>query len=139
MGGGLKNIKTLDIFDNSLGNSPDTSPNFNGMTFKFGTVMKLCIPYRTKFRRTKFSPDKIFRWTKISPPSQNFATFVRRICINLLFERLSPDKIFARQNISPDKNFATKPNFRHFCPAKFCPIRYVDRKLCRKKTELNAF
>ena len=33
MGGGLKNIKTLDIFDYSLGNNPDTRPNFYGMTF----------------------------------------------------------------------------------------------------------
>ena len=34
------------------------------------------IPYRTKFRRTKFSSDKIFRRTKFSTLSRNFDNFV---------------------------------------------------------------
>ena len=48
------------------------------------------VPYRTKFRRTKFSADKIFRRTKFSAPSRNFGSFVRRKCLSakLLFRIL---------------------------------------------------
>ena len=80
------------------------------------------IPYRTKFRRTKFSTDKIFRRTKFSTPSRNFDSFVRFLpdfCIEIL------DKIFDGQNVSSDKIFDTKLKFRHFCPTNFCPIRYI--------------
>ena len=54
------------------------------------------IPYRTKFRRKKFSAEKIFRHTKFSEPSRNFSIaflfphtihkknmFQHEICINL--------------------------------------------------------
>ena len=36
------------------------------------------VPYRTNFRRTKLSADKIFRRTKFSAPSWNFGSFVRQ-------------------------------------------------------------
>ena len=78
------------------------------------------LPYRTKFGRTKFSTDKIFRRTKFSTPSRNFDSFVRFLldfCIEIL------DKIFDGQNVSSDKIFDTKLKFRHFCPTNFCPIR----------------
>ena len=87
------------------------------------------IPYRTKFRRTKFSTDKIFRRTKVSTPSRNFDSFVQLLpdfCIEIL------DKIFDGQNVSSDKIFDTKLKFRHFCPTNFCPIRYfkwIQKKL----------
>ena len=35
------------------------------------------IPYRTKFHRTKFLSDNIFRRTKFLTPSRNFDNFVR--------------------------------------------------------------
>ena len=79
------------------------------------------IPYRTKFRRTKFSTDKIFRRTKFSTPRRNFDSFVQFLpdfCIEIL------DKIFDRQNVLSDKIFDAKVKFRHFCPTDFCPIRY---------------
>ena len=88
------------------------------------------IPYRTKFRRTKFSTDKIFRRAKFSTPSRNFDTFVRFLpdfCIETL------DKIFDGQNFSSDKIFDTKPKFRHFCPTNFCPIRYFQFPIYLKK------
>ena len=75
--------------------------------------IQVVIPYRTKFRRTKFSLDKIFRRTKFSTPSPNFDNFVRFLpdfCIEIL------DKIFDGQNISSNKIFDTKPKFRQFCP-----------------------
>ena len=40
--------------------------------------LEYMLPYRTKFRRTKISTDKMFRRTKISTPSRNFVTYVRR-------------------------------------------------------------
>ena len=76
----------------------------------------LRIPYRTKFRRTKFSTDKIFCRTKFSTPSRNFDNFVR-FCLNFYIEIL--DKIFDGQNFSSDKIFATKPKFRQLCPTNF--------------------
>ena len=39
-----------------------------------------------------------------------------RIGLNTLSGKISPDKIFAGQNISSDKIFDTKPKFRQFCP-----------------------
>ena len=86
------------------------------------TVDLQLIPYRTKFRRTKVSADKIFRRTKFSTPSRNFDSFVQFLpdfCIEIL------DKIFDGQNVSSDKIFDTKLKFRHFCPTNFCPIRYI--------------
>ena len=53
----------------------------------FNIYVKKLIPYRTKFRRTKFSTDKIFRRTKFSTPSRNFDTFVQFLpdfCIEIL-------------------------------------------------------
>ena len=32
-------------------------------------------------------------------------------------------KNFSGQKFSADKIFSSKPDFRHFCPPKFCPIR----------------
>ena len=84
------------------------------------SLFSILIPYRTKFRRTKFSTDKIFRLTKFSTPSVNFDSFVRFLttfCIEIL------DKIFDGKNVSLDKIFDTKLKFRHFCPTNFCPIR----------------
>ena len=104
------------------------------------------IPYRTKFRRTKFSAAKIFRRTKLSAPAQNFGSFVRlKFFLGFLFpntfykkiffiliwhvlnfsgQNISADKIFGGQNFSADKIFGSQPDFRKFCPPKFCPIRY---------------
>ena len=96
----------------------------------------LKIPYRTKFRRTKFSTDKIFRRTKLSTPSQNFDSFVRFLpyfCIDIL------DKIFDGQNVSTDKTFDTKLNFRHFCPTNFCSIRYLFHFRSVKPIILTSF
>ena len=42
-----------------------------------------------------------------------------------LSDKISSDKIFDGQNVSSDKIFDTKLEFRHFCPTKFCPIRYI--------------
>ena len=39
---------------------------------------KTILPYRTIFRRIKFSPDKIYSRIKFSAPIQNFGTFVHR-------------------------------------------------------------
>ena len=67
------------------------------------------LPFRTRFRRTKFSSDKIFRRTKFSTPSPNFDTFVQFLpdfCIEIL------DKIFDGQNFSSGKIFDTKQKFR---------------------------
>ena len=53
------------------------------------------IPYRTKFRWTIFSTDKIMHRTKFSTLSRNFDNFVRFLpdfCIRI------SDKIFAGQN-----------------------------------------
>ena len=75
------------------------------------------LPYRTKF-----STDKIFRWTKFSTPSRNFDSFVRFLpdfCIEILVN------IFDRQNFSSDRIFATKLKFWQFCPMNFCTIRYI--------------
>ena len=80
------------------------------------------IPYRTKFCRTKFSTDRIFRRTELSVPSWNFDSFIRFLpdfCIEIL------DKIFDGQNFSSDKIFVTKSKLRQFCPTNFCPIRYL--------------
>ena len=91
----------------------------------FSQCVLITIPYRTKFRRTKFSTDKIFRRTKFSTPSLNYDSFVRFLpdfCIEIL------DEIFDGQNVSSDKIFDTKLKFRHFCPTNFCPITYVKIK-----------
>ena len=45
--------------------------------FNISDICLLRVPYRTKFRRTKFSTDEIFRRTKFSTPSRNFDNFVR--------------------------------------------------------------
>ena len=34
--------------------------------------------------------------------------------------------MFVGPNFSSDKIFVTSKKFRHFCPTKFSPIRYVD-------------
>ena len=47
------------------------------------------LPYRTKFRRTKFSAAKNFRRTKFSAPSPIFGSFVRRnFFIGFLFPHI---------------------------------------------------
>ena len=68
------------------------------------------LPYRTKFRRIKFSTR-----------SRNFDSFVRFLpdsCIETL------DKIFDGHNFTSEKIFDTKSKFRQFCPTNFCPIMY---------------
>ena len=86
----------------------------------------IIIPYRTKFRRTKFSADKIFRRTKFSAASRNFGSFVQRnfftgflfshtihkknkseheICINLTCFRFQRTEYFGRQNFLRTKFF----------------------------------
>ena len=80
-----------------------------------------------------------FRWTKFSAPSWNFGSFVRRnFFIGFLFPHTIHEKIFLNmifviiwhvldfsgQNISADKIFGNKSDFRLFCPPKICPIRY---------------
>ena len=52
---------------------------------------------------------------------------LKRYKTNTLSDKTLSDKSFVGQNFSSDKNFATLPNFGHFCPAKFCPIRYINR------------
>ena len=75
-------------------------------------IVLVDLPYRTKFRRTKFSSDKIFRRTKYSTLTQIFPSFVR---------------IFVYRIQSRRTKFSTlTPKICQFCPTKFCPIRYIS-------------
>ena len=77
----------------------------------------IVLPYLTKFRRTKFSADKIFRRSSFACWKE-FYWFL--LCI-------LPDKIFG------------KPDFRHFCPLKFCPIRYLYLHTMGFKKEMKVY
>ena len=60
--------------------------------------------------------------------------------MNFSLQNISADIIFGGQNFSADKIFGSKLNFRHFCPPKFCPIRYPPLpSVGRQTTENNPY
>ena len=88
----------------------------DGMTrFQYVSSCQISIiPYRTKFRRTKFSTS--------SRNFDNFVQFLPEFSIEII------DTIFDGQNFSSDKIFDIKPKFRQFCPnlPDFC-IEILDK------------
>ena len=79
------------------------------------------IPYRTKFRRTKFRHQVEFSAVLSNEFFSSVSYFPIQftieiwVCINLI------SFIDFSGNISADKIFGSKSDFRQFCAPKFCP------------------
>ena len=85
------------------------------------------LPYRTKFRRTKFSTDKIFDGQNISsdkifdtkPKFRHFCT----IFAWLLYWNIGQN--FRRTKFFVGGNFRHRVEISKIFPTNFCPIRYL--------------
>ena len=75
-------------------------------------ILYCIVPYRTKYRRTKFFGGQNFRHQVLD-------------VLDFSGQNISADKIFGGQKFSADKIIGSKSDFRQFCPPKFCPIRYI--------------
>ena len=125
----LSRSRTKIMFLSELYWTPNISANFCSILFGkkqcLSQAVYFHIPYRTKFRRTKFSADKIFRRTKFRHQVEISAVlsdeifsslsyfpiqFTRKICFtwdSYLYDmfKILADKIFWRTKFSADKTF----------------------------------
>ena len=98
-------------------------------------LMRISIPYRKKLSRTKFWSDKIlvgqnFGRTKYLV-GQNFGHLAKIWSLlsqnslnSIVFKDLFGQN-FGRTKYFSVKTLVTQPKLGHFCPTKFCPIRYI--------------
>ena len=85
-----------------------------GCAYIWNDIFLLLYLIGQNFVGQNFTPDKI------SSPSQNFVTFVRKHAKFYCFRKLSGE------NYSSDKTFVIQTKFRQFFPTKFCRIRYFQ-------------
>ena len=96
---------------------------FNGIGFyswERSGIQDFIKRHSTQFALESLVTDAHYFWKHHKIKSRDVKTFGQ----NLGGQNISADKIFGGQKFSADKIFGTQPNFRHFCPPNFCPIRY---------------
>ena len=91
--------------------------------YSFASVFFQTIRCRSQFPHS--SSDKIFGGQKFSADKN----FRHQLEISAVLSAEKNQMMFlfhfGGQIFSGDKIFGSKPDFRHFCPPKFCPIRYM--------------